>query len=316
VEMPSGSQISTPIVEVRDVHKWYGTHHVLRGVSLEVRFGEVVAIIGPSGSGKTTLLRLIDGLEPFDRGSIVVAGIELQPSNARLPRYQPRSKVLDKLHRKVGIVFQSFNLFPHMTVLSNITLAPIFVDGRSVQEARREALDLLRRVGLADKAKSYPHQLSGGQQQRVAIARALAMRPDIMLFDEVTSALDPELVGEVLRVMRKLAEAGMTMIVVTHEMQFAREVADRVVVMDEGTIVEMGPPGQIFGKPRAQRTAVFLRRVLQRDWLTDDQSQEESHQTTRHGATALALGSEQPRQVAGQESSGVGEVESVQERIP
>jgi ABC-type polar amino acid transport system ATPase subunit len=255
-------QSQETVVSLNDIHKKYGSLDVLRGVSLKVRAGEVVAIIGPSGSGKTTLLRTINGIETINQGTITVKDVTLTN--------QVNQNVLNLIHRKVGMVFQSFNLFPHLTALHNITLAPIHVKKINKKQAEEEALKLLERVGLRDKANSYPSQLSGGQQQRVAIARALAMQPDIILFDEVTSALDPELVGEVLLVMKKLAEDGMTMILVTHEMRFAEEVADTVVVMDKGLIVEQGSSKEVFSQPKVERTAQFLRRALQQDWLEDN----------------------------------------------
>jgi polar amino acid transport system ATP-binding protein len=252
---------SGPVVEVRDVRKRYGNVEALRGVSLTVMPREVVVLIGPSGSGKTTLIRTINGLETVDAGSIRVRNIDLvRTVNGKA--VHPREEVLRAVREEVGMVFQQFNLFPHMTILQNVMCGPVHVRGLKEQEAKERALALLASMGLTDKAECRPHQLSGGQQQRVAICRALAMQPDVMLFDEVTSALDPELVGEVLSVMRRLAENGMTMIVVTHEMQFAREVAHRVVVMDAGQVIEEGSPKQIFTAPTETRTANFLRRVL------------------------------------------------------
>lgn len=240
-----------PIVEIRGLEKWFGTLHVLRGIDLEVAPGEKLVVIGPSGSGKSTLIRCINRLEDFQKGEVVVDGLNVKDE-----------RNLPKVRREVGMVFQQFNLFPHMTVLENVTLAPIRVRGLKKEEAERRALELLERVGIRDQAHKYPAQLSGGQQQRVAIARALAMEPKIMLFDEPTSALDPEMVGEVLDVMRDLARGGMTMIVVTHEMGFAREVADRVIFMDQGQIVEEAPPEVIFKSPKEERTRAFLQRVL------------------------------------------------------
>jgi len=216
-----------PIIRMENVHKWFGQLHVLRGIDLEVQRGEVVVIIGPSGSGKSTLLRTINGLEPIQDGSITVDGIRVQEQKNLVP-----------LRREVGFVFQSFNLYPHMSVLQNVTLAPRKVRGMGKEEAEELALRLLDRVGIKDQAHKRPHTLSGGQQQRAAIARALAMNPKIMLFDEPTSALDPEMIGEVLQVMTDLAEGGMTMLVVSHEMGFCRHVSDRVIFMDEGVIVE------------------------------------------------------------------------------
>jgi ABC-type polar amino acid transport system, ATPase component len=250
------------LVRVRGVSKSFGTNQVLHDIDLDVAPKEVVVLIGPSGSGKTTLIRTINALESIDSGSIVVRDIEL-PHPARDGRYSRAAQgSIRAVRSEVGMVFQRFNLFPHMTALENIVEAPMRVRHLSREAAQARARDLLAKMGLPEKASSYPHTLSGGQQQRVAIARALAMQPDIMLFDEVTSALDPELVGEVLAVMRQLANEGMTMIVVTHEMQFAREVADRVVMLDQGHIVEVGTPSEIFTQPRNPRTADFLRRVL------------------------------------------------------
>ncbi|PYM22986.1 MAG: peptide ABC transporter ATP-binding protein [Candidatus Rokuibacteriota bacterium] len=240
------------MVQARDVEKYYGAFRALRGVSLDVREGEVVVICGPSGSGKSTLLRAINGLERIQGGDIVVDGMSVR---------DPRTD-LKRLRSEVGMVFQSFNLYPHMTALRNITLAPIKVRRLRREEAEAVAHELLRKVGIPEKAASYPAELSGGQQQRVAIARALAMRPKVMLFDEATSALDPEVIHEVLNVMLDLAREGMTMVVVTHEMGFAREVADRVVFMDEGVIVETGDPKTFFGSPREERTRRFLDKIL------------------------------------------------------
>ena len=240
------------MVQARDVEKYYGAFRALRGVSLDVREGEVVVICGPSGSGKSTLLRSINGLERIHGGDIVVDGMSVR---------DPRTD-LKRLRSEVGMVFQSFNLYPHMTALRNITLAPIKVRRLRREEAEAVAHELLRKVGIPEKAASYPAELSGGQQQRVAIARALAMRPKVMLFDEATSALDPEVIHEVLNVMLDLAREGMTMVVVTHEMGFAREVADRVVFMDEGVIVETGDPKTFFGSPREERTRRFLDKIL------------------------------------------------------
>ena len=243
---------SDPIIVFRDVHKWFGGLHVLKGIDFSVQPGEVVVFIGPSGSGKSTLLRCINRLEPIQRGQVVVDGFDVNDPATPLIR----------LRSEVGMVFQQFNLYPHMTVLDNITLAPIKVRGIPPEQARRAALELLAKVGIPDKAQAYPSQLSGGQQQRVAIARALAMRPKIMLFDEPTSALDPEMIQEVLDVMVELAREGMTMVVVTHEMGFAREVAHRVIFMDDGRIVEQGPPEQLFSRPVEARTRAFLDRIL------------------------------------------------------
>ena len=243
---------NTPKVRVVELHKYFGNLHVLKGINLEVKKGEVVVIIGPSGSGKSTLLRCINRLEEPTSGKIYLDNTEIT---------DPKVDI-NKVRQKIGIVFQSFNLFPHLTALENITLAPIKVQKKSKEEAEKIAKELLRKVGLEDKGSAYPDQLSGGQQQRVAIARALAMNPEVMLFDEVTSALDPELVKEVLDVMRNLAMEGMTMIVVTHEMGFAREVGDRVIFMDGGKIIEEGPPRQIFSKPKHERTRKFLSMIL------------------------------------------------------
>ncbi|APD10109.1 MULTISPECIES: amino acid ABC transporter ATP-binding protein [Thermus] len=240
-----------PIIRIRNLQKWFGSLHVLKGIDLEVAPGEKLVIIGPSGSGKSTLIRCINRLEDFQEGEVVVDGLNVKDERA-----------LREVRREVGMVFQQFNLFPHMTVLENITLAPMRVRGWSREKAEKKALELLERVGILDQARKYPAELSGGQQQRVAIARALAMEPKVMLFDEPTSALDPEMVGEVLDVMRDLARGGMTMLVVTHEMGFAREVADRVVFMDRGQVVEEGRPEEIFTRPKEERTRAFLERVL------------------------------------------------------
>ncbi|TGU72808.1 amino acid ABC transporter ATP-binding protein [Geomonas terrae] len=240
------------MVEAKEIIKVYGSFRALDRVSLDVYDGEKVVIIGPSGSGKSTLLRSINRLEEIDRGSIVVDGMDL---------YDPKTDIT-KVREEVGMVFQSFNLFPHKTVLDNLTLAQIVVRKRSRHEAEEKAMALLERVGLASKAKSYPGKLSGGQQQRVAIARSLAMEPKLMLFDEPTSALDPEMIGEVLDVMKDLAKEGMTMAVVTHEMGFAREVADRVIFMDAGRIVEEGTPEHFFTQPTHERAKLFLSQIL------------------------------------------------------
>jgi polar amino acid transport system ATP-binding protein len=236
------------------VHKRFGDLHVLRGIHMEVQGGQVVCVIGPSGSGKSTLLRCINLLEPPDEGRILIEGKEITAFG--------RGDI-DYVRQRVGIVFQQFNLFPHKSALENVSLAQEKVLERPAQDARRQAEELLVRVGLSDKLHEYPDRLSGGQQQRVAIARALAMDPHVMLFDEVTSALDPELIKEVLDVMRELAEEGMTMIVVTHEMGFARDVADRVVFMDEGVVLEEGPPAQVLDAPKHERTKRFLGLVLE-----------------------------------------------------
>jgi polar amino acid transport system ATP-binding protein len=240
------------MIEVRDLHKSFGDLEVLRGIDFRVAQGEVVCVIGPSGSGKSTLLRCINLLEQPTSGQIVVGGVDITDPDVDI----------DAARRGIGMVFQSFNLFPHLTALENVTIAQRRVLRRGKAEAEALAHENLARVGLTDKAHAYPAQLSGGQQQRVAIARSLAMGPELMLFDEPTSALDPELVGDVLAVMRGLAGEGMTMIVVTHEMSFAREVADRVVFIDDGRFVEEGPPAQVIGDPRHERTRTFLARLL------------------------------------------------------
>jgi polar amino acid transport system ATP-binding protein len=243
---------SRPAVEIRDLHKSFGPLEVLKGIDFEVGQGEVVCVIGPSGSGKSTLLRCVDLLEEPTAGKIWVNGVEMTDPDVEI----------DAVRRGIGMVFQSFNLFPHLTVLKNLTIAQRRVLRRGRAEAERIARANLERVGLTDKADAFPAQLSGGQQQRAAIARSLSMEPKLMLFDEPTSALDPELVGDVLTVMRQLAEDGMTMMVVTHEMAFARDVADRVVFMDGGVVVEQGPPQDVLGAPKHERTRAFLSRVL------------------------------------------------------
>jgi polar amino acid transport system ATP-binding protein len=253
------------IVSLRGVVKRFGSLEVLSGLSLEVASREVVVIIGPSGSGKSTLLRCVAALENIAEGEIRVAGNLVNAGQNGAKKADTRS--VHQLRSKVGMVFQSFNLFPHLTILENVTLAPRRVLRTRRAEADEQACQLLKQVGLGDKLSEYPDRLSGGQQQRAAIARALAMRPQVMLFDEVTSALDPELIGEVLLVMRQLAAEGMTMMVVTHEMGFAREVADRVVFMDGGVIVESGGPEQIFTSPSHTRTRLFLRKLLEREDL-------------------------------------------------
>ena len=254
--------MSAPLVAMRGVRKNFGAFQALRGVSLDVRAGEVVCLIGASGSGKTTLLRCINQLTQVDGGGIWLDGelLGVREGGGRLHRLTEAQVARQRM--KTGMVFQRFNLFPHMTALANVMEGPVQVQRRPAASARAEGLELLRRVGLAEKAGSYPAHLSGGQQQRVAIARALAMRPMLMLFDEPTSALDPELVGEVLAVMKELARSGMTMITVTHELGFAREVADRVVYMDAGAIVEQGPPAQVLAAPREGRTRAFLSAVI------------------------------------------------------
>lgn len=242
------------ILKVRGLHKHFGEHHVVKGVDMEVNEGEVVVIIGPSGSGKSTFIRCLNSLEEPTGGSVVIGGGNSVKAGDR--------KALARLREEVGMVFQDYTLFPHMTVMANMILAPVKLKRASKAEAQATALALLERVGLKHKAEGYPSELSGGQQQRVAIVRALAMKPRLLLFDEPTSALDPETVGDVLNVMKGLAAEGMTMIVVTHEMGFAREVADRVVFFDGGKIVEMGPPSQIFSAPKEVRTRQFLQNVL------------------------------------------------------
>jgi ABC-type polar amino acid transport system ATPase subunit len=250
---------STPIVSFNGVTKYYGEFQALSDVTLSVAKREVVVLIGASGSGKSTLIRCVNGLEAYQRGSLVVDGFPMPTAEER---ELSGERELNRFRRGVGMVFQQFNLFPHKTVLDNIAVAPIRVRRKSRDEAESTALRLLDRVGLRDQARKYPNQLSGGQQQRVAIARSLAMEPHLMLFDEPTSALDPEMVGEVLDVMRELGSEGMTMMIVTHEMGFAREVADRVIYMDRGSIVEVGKPDQIFDSPSHERTKTFLYRVL------------------------------------------------------
>jgi polar amino acid transport system ATP-binding protein len=247
--------ISQPIIQVNDVHKFFktpqGMVHALRGVSIEVYTGEVVTVIGPSGSGKSTLLRCLNRLEAFDKGAIIVDSIPLD-----------NAQNINRVRTEVGMVFQSFNLFPDRTALDNIMLAQRVVRKRNRKEAEKIARDLLEKVGIPDKANSYPAQLSGGQQQRVAIARALAMNPKIMLFDEPTSALDPEMIKEVLDVMLDLTKEGMTMVVVSHEMGFARAAADRTIFMDQGEIVEQGKPAEVFSNPRTERMKIFLSKIL------------------------------------------------------
>jgi general L-amino acid transport system ATP-binding protein len=240
------------IIVARDVHKWFGHLHVLRGIDLTVTAGEVVVIFGASGSGKSTFIRIINRLEEHQRGQIIVDGIEMTNDIRNIAA----------IRSEIGMVFQSFNLFPHLTALQNVTLGPMKVRKWPKEKAEQTAMELLERVGIPEQALKYPAQLSGGQQQRVAIARALAMQPKIMLFDEPTSALDPEMISEVLDVMRELAESGMTMICVTHEMGFARAVANRMVFFDHGQIVEVGPPKQIFEEPQQERTRQFLSQIL------------------------------------------------------
>ena len=255
---------SQPMMDAQDVHKRFHNNEILRGVSMQVRKGEVVCVIGPSGSGKTTFLRCINHLEKINSGRIYIEGELI--GYRELPDGQlveDSERNIARMRAEIGVVFQRFNLFPHMTALQNVTEAPMQVKGVSREQAEARAHELLAKVGLAEKANAHPARLSGGQQQRVAIARALAMDPKLMLFDEATSALDPELVGEALKVMRQLAEEGMTMIVVTHEMGFARDVADRVVFMDGGVIVEEGKPADIFTNPREDRTRGFLGKILE-----------------------------------------------------
>ena len=241
-----------PIIQIHGVGKWFGRFQVLKNIDLTVAQGEKIVLCGPSGSGKSTLVRLVNALEPYQEGKVIVDGIELGAN----------PKAVEAVRREVGMVFQSFNLFPHLTALENLTLAPIWVRRTPKKEAEALALQLLERVRIAEQAHKYPAQLSGGQQQRVAIARALAMRPRVMLFDEPTSALDPEMIKEVLDVMVELAQEGMTMVVVTHEMGFARTVADRVVFMDRGEIVESAPPQAFFEAPRTDRAKLFLSQIL------------------------------------------------------
>lgn len=240
------------MITVKNLEKHFGDLHVLRGVDQHIEQGEKLVVIGPSGSGKTTFLRCLNLLETPTGGQILFEGTDIT---------NPQCDI-NRVRRKMGMVFQQFNLFPHLSILQNITLAPVKLKLQSREEAEENAMALLKRVGLQDKAKAYPRQLSGGQQQRIAIVRALAMNPDVMLFDEPTSALDPEMVGEVLDVMKQLAQDGMTMVVVTHEMGFAREVGDHILFMDEGVIVEQGSPEEVFGNPQQQRTQDFLRKVL------------------------------------------------------
>ncbi|MFJ2371052.1 amino acid ABC transporter ATP-binding protein [Microbacterium sp. NPDC087665] len=239
-------------IAVQNLHKSFGSNEVLKGIDLTVEDGEVVAVIGPSGSGKSTLLRCLNKLEEPTSGKVVIDGVDLTDKSVKL----------DEVRQRIGMVFQHFNLFPHMTVLENITLAPIELGRLSKSKARERAMALLERVGLSEKADAKPASLSGGQKQRVAIARALAMDPEIMLFDEATSALDPEMVGEVLQVIRDLAEGGMTMVLVTHEMGFAREVSDRTVFMDDGVVVEEAVPAELFDAPKNERLKEFLSKVL------------------------------------------------------
>nr|WP_294071794.1 amino acid ABC transporter ATP-binding protein [Sphingomonas sp.] len=281
--------VALPMIRVRGLHKHYGELHVLRGIDLTVERGEVLAIIGPSGSGKSTLLRCLNFLEEYDGGEVWF-GSDLvgyrKTNDGRLVRSSEAA--VAAVRARMGMVFQSFNLFPHKTVLENVIEGPLIVGRQRPAEARAIGLDLLRKVGLAEKADIYPSRISGGQQQRAAIARALAMQPKAMLFDEPTSALDPELVGEVLEVMKSLAAEGMTMVMVTHEMSFAREVADRVLMIDHGLVVEQGPPNQIFRAPRQARTADFLRRVAatHRDLLNTEgeRARDDTQPSSAHGS--------------------------------
>jgi polar amino acid transport system ATP-binding protein len=260
--MAAATNAAVPMVLARAVRKSFGDHEVLKGIDLQVAAGEVVSLLGPSGSGKSTFLRCINHLERIDGGEISVNGQLVGYRRSGGKKYELRPREVAAARRDVGMVFQRFNLFPHRTALENVMEAPVFVKNETRGSARSRALELLDRVGLSDRSAAYPAQLSGGQQQRVAIARALAMEPTLMLFDEPTSALDPELVGEVLDVMKSLAAEGMTMIVVTHEIGFAREVCDRVVFMDDGVIVEQGEPATLFTNPQHSRTKTFLSKVL------------------------------------------------------
>lgn len=268
------------MIKVRNLHKYFGKLHVLKGVSLEVEQGGVLVLIGPSGSGKSTLLRCVNFLEEYEEGEVYFEG--------KLVGYQERgdgrrirdseSRII-KLRSQMGMVFQTFNLFPHKTVLENVMEGPVVVQRVGAKEARNRAVEILRKVGLEEKLGSYPSTLSGGQQQRCGIARALAMQPKVMLFDEPTSSLDPELVGEVLIVMKDLANEGMTMIIATHEMSFAQEIAENVAVLEEGNIIEYGPPEQIFSSPKNARTADFLRRVTQRNVRDENANQTRKRKT-------------------------------------
>ncbi|MFQ1002809.1 amino acid ABC transporter ATP-binding protein [Modestobacter sp. SSW1-42] len=248
--------MTAPLLEARGLVKSFGDNRVLRGVDVHVPAGSVTCLIGPSGSGKTTVLRSLNGLERPESGTVRVGEVELDWST------RPDARAVSRLRGQSGMVFQAHNLFPHLSVLDNVTSGPVFAQGRPKAQAQEEARELLARVGLADKADAYPVQLSGGQQQRVGIARALATRPEVVLFDEPTSALDPELVGEVLQVMQSLAAEGWTMVVVTHEMRFARQVADQVLFLDGGVVVESGPPSEVLVEPREARTRQFLQRLL------------------------------------------------------
>ncbi|MBI4686237.1 MAG: amino acid ABC transporter ATP-binding protein [Nitrospirae bacterium] len=249
------------MITVKRLHKYYKEHHLFKGIDLDVRKGEAVVLIGPSGSGKSTFLRCINGLEYFQEGEIDVDGIQLHSIN-RLHPGKEDLEIIRQIRLKAGMVFQQFNLFPHMTVLENIIESPVQVLRMEKHSATEQATAILKRINMQAKAQSFPHQLSGGEQQRAAIARALAMKPEAMLFDEPTSSLDPEMVGEVLSVIKDLVNEGMTTLIATHEMGFAREVADRVVVFDKGDILETGPPEKIFTNPSAERTRAFLSRIL------------------------------------------------------
>jgi general L-amino acid transport system ATP-binding protein len=251
-EAPKAQAAGQPMIELRNVNKWYGDFHVLKDINIEVRKGERVVVCGPSGSGKSTMIRCINRLEEHQKGQIFVDGIELTSD----------VKHVEAIRREVGMVFQQFNLFPHLTVLQNLTLAPIWVRKMPKKEAEELAMQLLQRVKIPEQANKYPGQLSGGQQQRVAIARSLCMKPEVMLFDEPTSALDPEMIKEVLDVMVGLAQEGMTMICVTHEMGFARTVADSMIFMDQGQVVEVAPPKEFFANPKSDRTKLFLSQIL------------------------------------------------------
>lgn len=290
----SVSSTAAPVVEVTDLHKSFGENHVLRGLTATIGQGEVVCVIGPSGSGKSTFLRCINLLEQPTSGSITVGGDEVNDPDCDI----------DAIRRNMGMVFQQFNLFPHLSVLDNCTIAQITVLKRSKDEAESKARENLEKVGLSEKEGAFPAQLSGGQQQRVAIARALSMDPKLMLFDEPTSALDPELVGDVLSVMRRLATEGMTMFVVTHEMAFARDVADRVIFMDGGHIVEEGSPEQVIGAPTEERTKVFLQRVL--DPTHVEPGAEDAAYNKRHEAEATSDNFVKPPDTHGHYSGGAG----------
>ncbi len=244
-------QETSPLIAIRDLNKWYGSYHALKDITLDVSLGERIVICGPSGSGKSTLIRCINALEEHNSGSIVVDGIEMKDS-----------KAVEAIRAEVGMVFQQFNLFPHLTILQNLTLGPIKARGMSRKDAEERAMKYLERVRIPDQALKKPAELSGGQQQRVAIARSLCMEPKIMLFDEPTSALDPEMISEVLDVIIDLAESGMTMICVTHEMGFARKAADRMIFMDHGEVIETGPPGEFFEAPKSERCRLFLSQIL------------------------------------------------------